>query len=160
MNAVRENEPERLKAFPRLAARRRQGLCAETRESRRRGSLEAIPSGNVTVWTKSSSISASRRGRSFARSARAANELGLPHPACTSIAINSACPATGDHARTMRALEGFRGHLTHIQFHSYGGGDADENTFNSKVQPLADYVNAIRISPSTSARCCSAKRPA
>ena len=42
----------------------------------------------------------------------------------------------------MQALEGHRGHLTHIQFHSYGGGDGDENTFNSKVAPLADYVNA------------------
>src|SRR6185436_4940044 len=27
---------------------------------------------------------------------------------------------------TMRSLEGFRGHMTHIQFHSYGGGEADE----------------------------------
>jgi formylmethanofuran dehydrogenase subunit A len=43
---------------------------------------------------------------------------------------------------TMKALEGFRGHMTHIQFHSYGGGDADENTFNSKVSELAEYVNA------------------
>ena len=34
---------------------------------------------------------------------------------------------------TMKALEGHRGHMTHIQFHSYGGGDADENTFNCKV---------------------------
>src|SRR4029079_7104772 len=25
---------------------------------------------------------------------------------------------------------------------SYGGGDADENTFNSKVAPLAEYVNS------------------
>jgi formylmethanofuran dehydrogenase subunit A len=43
---------------------------------------------------------------------------------------------------TMKALEGFGGHITHAQFHSYGGGDADENTFNSKVVPLADYVNS------------------
>jgi formylmethanofuran dehydrogenase subunit A len=43
---------------------------------------------------------------------------------------------------TMKALGDSRGHLSHIQFHSYGGGDADENTFNSKVAPLADYVNA------------------
>ena len=33
----------------------------------------------------------------------------------------------------MKTLGDSRGHLTHIQFHSYGGGDADENTFNSKV---------------------------
>jgi len=34
---------------------------------------------------------------------------------------------------SMKALEGHRGHMTHIQFHSYGGGEADENTFNSKT---------------------------
>jgi formylmethanofuran dehydrogenase subunit A len=32
--------------------------------------------------------------------------------------------------------------MTHIQFHSYGGGEGDENTFNSKVQELAEYVNS------------------
>jgi len=41
----------------------------------------------------------------------------------------------------MRTLEGRRGHITHIQFHSYGGGDADEATFHSKAAPLAEYVN-------------------
>jgi formylmethanofuran dehydrogenase subunit A len=41
----------------------------------------------------------------------------------------------------MRALEGRRGHLTHIQFHSYGGGDADEGTLSSKVSELAAFVN-------------------
>jgi formylmethanofuran dehydrogenase subunit A len=41
----------------------------------------------------------------------------------------------------MKLLEGHRGHLTHIQFHSYAGGEADEDTFGSKVAPLAEYVN-------------------
>jgi formylmethanofuran dehydrogenase subunit A len=41
----------------------------------------------------------------------------------------------------MKALEGHRAHLTHIQFHSYGGGDADEHTFSSKVAPLAEFIN-------------------
>ena len=31
--------------------------------------------------------------------------------------------------------------MTHIQFHSYGGGDDDEESFSSKVAPLAEYVN-------------------
>jgi formylmethanofuran dehydrogenase subunit A len=43
---------------------------------------------------------------------------------------------------TMQALDGHRAHLTHIQFHSYGGGEGDENTFNSKVPPLAEYINS------------------
>ncbi|MEX2174678.1 MAG: formylmethanofuran dehydrogenase subunit A [Pirellulaceae bacterium] len=58
-----------------------------------------------------------------------ANNLGMPGNWTTTL-------------ETMRSLEGFRGHMTHIQFHSYGGGEADENTFNSKVAPLAEYVNA------------------
>jgi formylmethanofuran dehydrogenase subunit A len=32
--------------------------------------------------------------------------------------------------------------MTHIQFHSYGGGDGDEDTFNSKATELAAFVNA------------------
>jgi formylmethanofuran dehydrogenase subunit A len=57
------------------------------------------------------------------------NNLGLPGNWTTTL-------------ETLKALEGHRGHITHIQFHSYGGGDGDENTFNSKVVPLAEYVNA------------------
>lgn len=73
---------------------------------------------------------------------RAANELKLPHPVhihCNNLGMPGNWTTT---LETMRALEGARGHLTHIQFHSYGGGDADENTFNSKVPLLAEYVNA------------------
>src|SRR2546428_2928794 len=44
----------------------------------------------------------------------------------------------------MKALEGPRAHLTHIQFHSYGGGPDDQGSFRSHVPQLADYVNANR----------------
>lgn len=74
--------------------------------------------------------------------AHAASELGLPHPVhihCNNLGM----PGNWDTTlETMRALEGHRGHITHIQFHSYGGGNGDENTFNSKVLPLVDYVNS------------------
>jgi formylmethanofuran dehydrogenase subunit A len=73
---------------------------------------------------------------------RCANEMGLPHPVhihCNNLGMPGNWETT---LETMRALEGHKGHITHIQFHSYGGGAADENTFNSKVQPLADYINA------------------
>lgn len=74
--------------------------------------------------------------------ARAAGELGLPHPIHIH-ANNLGLPGNWTTTlETMRALEGMRGHLTHIQFHSYGGGEGDETTFNSKAQPLADYVNS------------------
>lgn len=42
---------------------------------------------------------------------------------------------------SMRALQGQTAHFTHIQFHSYAGNDADESSFGSQVQPLADYIN-------------------
>jgi len=73
--------------------------------------------------------------------ARTANELRLPHPVHIH-ANNLGMPGNWTTTlETMKALEGHRGHLTHIQFHSYGGGDGDENTFNSKVAPLAEYIN-------------------
>ena len=56
------------------------------------------------------------------------NKLGMPGNWTTTL-------------ETMKALEGHAGHITHIQFHSYGGGEGDENTFNSQGAPLADYVN-------------------
>jgi formylmethanofuran dehydrogenase subunit A len=74
--------------------------------------------------------------------ARAVDALKLPHSVHIH-ANNLGMPGNWTTTlETMRALEGFRGHMTHIQFHSYGGGEADENTFNSKVAPLAEYVNA------------------
>lgn len=74
--------------------------------------------------------------------ARAADDLHLPH-AVHIHSNNLGLPGNWTTTlETMRSLEGHRGHMTHIQFHSYGGGDVDENTFNSKVAPLAEYVNA------------------
>ncbi len=74
--------------------------------------------------------------------AQAAGELRLPHPVhihCNNLGMPGNWTTT---LETMKALEGRRAHLTHIQFHSYGGGAGDENTFNSKSVPLAEYVNA------------------
>ncbi len=69
----------------------------------------------------------------------AANELGLPHPAhihCNNLGMPGNWTTT---AATMAALAGLRAHLTHIQFHSYGGSNPDE--IFSQVDPLADIVN-------------------
>jgi formylmethanofuran dehydrogenase subunit A len=66
----------------------------------------------------------------------------LPHPVhihCNNLGIPGNWETT---LETMKALDGHRAHITHIQFHSYGGGEGDENTFNSKVVPLAEYVNS------------------
>ena len=74
--------------------------------------------------------------------ARAVDQLHLPHAVhlhCNNLGMPGNWKTTLD---SMRSFEGHRGHITHIQFHSYGGGEGDENTFNSKVAELADYVNS------------------
>ncbi len=69
-------------------------------------------------------------------------ELGLPHPVhihCNNLGL------PGNHATTMdtmKSLEGYRGHLTHIQFHSYDGDPDDQSTFGSRVPELSEYVNS------------------
>jgi formylmethanofuran dehydrogenase subunit A len=74
--------------------------------------------------------------------ARAVDELKLPH-AVHIHANNLGLPGNWTTTlETMKLLESHRGHLTHIPFHSYGGGDGDEETFSSQVAPLAEYVNA------------------
>lgn len=72
----------------------------------------------------------------------AVDELKLPHSIhvhCADLGMPGNAVTTLD---TMRALEGRRGHFTHIQFHSYGGGKDNSDGFRSRVPELADYVNA------------------
>ena len=74
--------------------------------------------------------------------ATAVDELGLPHALhihCNNLGMPGNWSTT---LETMRALEGHRGHLTHIQFHSYAGDPDDQSTFGSRVVVLADYVNS------------------
>jgi formylmethanofuran dehydrogenase subunit A len=74
--------------------------------------------------------------------AQTAVDLGLPHPVhihCNNLGLPGNWQTT---LATMEALEGRRAHLTHIQFHSYGGGPDDQGSFRSHVPQLADYVNA------------------
>lgn len=73
--------------------------------------------------------------------AEAVDALRLPHSVhihCNNLGMPGNWRTT---LETFRSLEGHRGHLTHVQFHSYGGGDEDEGTFSSQVTPLAEYVN-------------------
>jgi formylmethanofuran dehydrogenase subunit A len=68
-------------------------------------------------------------------------DLGLPHPVhihCNNLGLPGNWKTT---LETMRALEGRRAHLTHVQFHSYGGDADDQGTFRSHVPRLAEYVN-------------------
>ena len=142
MRAIHENEPERLKAF-----------LGWLLSSAGAFAPKMVNPGGVEVWKQKQAGNVSDLDttvehfdvtpRQIIRGiAQAANELRLPHPVHIH-ANNLGLPGNWTTTlETMKALEGHGGHLTHIQFHSYGGGDGDENTFNSKVVPLADYVNA------------------
>lgn len=69
--------------------------------------------------------------------ADAANGLKLPHPVhihCNSLGQPGNAAVT---LATMQALSGRRVHLTHLQFHSYGGP-----AWSSAAVPLIEYVNA------------------
>ena len=73
--------------------------------------------------------------------AGAAQDMGLPHAVhihCNNLGLPGNWITTRD---TMKAIEDRRAHLTHIQFHSYGGDPNNTARFGSKVQPLAQYVN-------------------
>jgi formylmethanofuran dehydrogenase subunit A len=73
--------------------------------------------------------------------AQVVDELHLPHALhlhCNQLGLPGNWQTT---LATMQALEGRRAHLTHIQFHSYGGGEGDQEGFSSKVSALADYFN-------------------
>lgn len=72
--------------------------------------------------------------------ARAADTLEMPHPLhihCNNLGMPGNWQTT---LATLQALEGCRGHLAHIQFHSYRGAD-NEADFGSAVQPLVDWLN-------------------
>jgi formylmethanofuran dehydrogenase subunit A len=73
--------------------------------------------------------------------ATAANNLRLPHPVhihCNQLGMPGNWQTT---LATMQALGHLRGHLTHIQFHSYRGTAGDESSLASGVAPLVDYLN-------------------
>jgi formylmethanofuran dehydrogenase subunit A len=66
-------------------------------------------------------------------------DLHLPHCAhihCNNLGVAGNWKTTMD---TMQALDGRRGHLAHVQFHSYGGRPG--GLFTSRVPELAEYVN-------------------
>ena len=97
--------------------------------SRTTGLDDTVPTFNVTPRAIIQGIAA------------AANQLQLPHPVhihCNQLGLPGNWKTT---LETMQSLAGYKAHLTHIQFHSYGGGEGDEHSLTSQVQPLADYVN-------------------
>lgn len=141
MRALQEREPERLQAFVGWLLGAAKGYAAKL-----------VNPGGVEVWKHHASGNVHSiddevdhyrvTPRQIIRGlAAAVDALKMPHSVhihCNNLGMPGNWRTT---LETMRSLEGHRGHLTHIQFHSYGGGDEDEGTFNSQTQPLADYVN-------------------
>jgi formylmethanofuran dehydrogenase subunit A len=69
----------------------------------------------------------------------ASNDLGLPHPAhihCNNLGHSGNYKTT---LETMKTAEGRRAHITHIQFHSYGGEVGKNPT--SQAKEISDYIN-------------------
>ena len=67
------------------------------------------------------------------------NDLGLPHPAhihCNNLGHSGNYTTT---LETMKTAEGRRAHITHIQFHSYGGEVGKNPT--SQAAEISKYVN-------------------
>ena len=142
MNAARDGDDERLRNFTAwLLGAAKAYACKLVNP----GGVEVWkqqPSGNVRAIDENVEHFDVTPRQVIQAVARTVDALKLPHSVHIH-ANNLGMPGNWTTTlETMRALEGRRGHMTHIQFHSYGGGDADENTFNSKVAPLADYVNA------------------
>jgi formylmethanofuran dehydrogenase subunit A len=142
MRSLKENSPQKLRAFVGWLLSASKGFAPKL-----------VNPGGVEVWKSHASGNVSGLDsrvdyfdvtpRQIIRGvAEAADELRLPHSVhihCNNLGLPGNWTTT---LETMQAVEGRRAHVTHIQFHSYGGGDGDENTFNSKVEALADYVNA------------------
>lgn len=142
MQSIRDNEPQKLKAFVGWLLSATKGFAPKL-----------VNPGGVEVWKHHASGNVHGLDdevdhfrvtprQIISHMAAAADELALPHPVhihCNNLGVPGNWQTT---LETMKALEGRRGHLTHIQFHSYGGGEGDENTFNSKATQLAEYVNS------------------
>lgn len=72
--------------------------------------------------------------------ARAVSELGLAHPLHIHASNLGVAGNIASTLATIDALDGHRGHLTHVQFHCYG--TEGPKRFSSAAQQLADAVNA------------------
>jgi formylmethanofuran dehydrogenase subunit A len=142
MRSIQQNEPQKLKAFIAWLLGATKGFAPKL-----------VNPGGVEVWKHHQGGNVHDLDQSVDHFnvtprqiiqgvAHAAAELRLPHPVhihCNNLGMPGNWQTT---LETMKSLDGHRAHITHIQFHSYGGGEGDENTFNSKVVPLAEYVNS------------------
>lgn len=72
--------------------------------------------------------------------ANAVETLQLPHPVhihCNNLGVTGNWKTT---QQTIESLNGLRGHIAHLQFHSYGGDRNDPSTFCSAVPQLLEVL--------------------
>ena len=141
MKQLQANEPERLKAYVAWLLNSAKGYAAKIVNP---GGVEVwkASGGNVTGIDDHVDYFDVTPRQIICGIAQAVGELGLPHPVhihCNNLGMPGNWTTT---LETMKALEGRRGHLTHIQFHSYGGNPDEQSTFCSKVPQLVEYVNS------------------
>ena len=161
MRSIQQGEPEKVKAFIGWLLAASKGYAAKL-----------VNPGGVEVWKNRQAGNVADidspvdhfgvTPRQIIRSvAQAVDELKLPHPVHIH-ANNLGLPGNWTTTlETMKVLEGHRGHMTHIQFHSYGGGDEDPKTRSRRRRRRWPTTSTrTRTSPSTSARCSSARRRA
>jgi formylmethanofuran dehydrogenase subunit A len=141
LKQIAANEPARLRAFVAWLLSAGKGYA-----------VKLVNPGGVEVWKEGGDNIHDLDGavehfgvtpRQIITSlAQTAMDLGLPHPVhihCNNLGLPGNWRTT---LGTMQALQGRRAHLTHIQFHSYGGEANDQGKFASKVPELAEYVNS------------------
>jgi formylmethanofuran dehydrogenase subunit A len=139
LRQVAANEPERLRAYLAWVLGAARGYAAKL-----------VNPGGVEEWKSGGfHFDLDQPVRHFGVTSRqiltavaqAVTDLGLPHPVhvhCNNLGRPGNWQTT---LATMEALAGRRAHLTHIQFHSYGGSPDDQAGFSSQVPALAEYVN-------------------
>ncbi len=141
MKAIADENPERLRAFVAWLLGAAKGYAPKLVNP---GGVEVWkhhPSGNVDTIDQTVDHYDITPRQIISEVSRAANQIGLPHPVhihCNNLGMPGNWNTT---LNTMEALNGAKGHLTHIQFHSYGGGEGVEESFCSKTTELAEYVN-------------------
>ena len=141
MKQLAAGEPGRLKAYIAWLLQSTKGYAAKLVNP---GGVEVWKSGGGNVSGIDDTVAHfDVTPRQIIRGvASTVQELGLPHPVhihCNNLGL------PGNHSttmETMKSLEGHRGHLTHIQFHSYDGDPDDQSTFGSRVPELSAYVNS------------------
>jgi formylmethanofuran dehydrogenase subunit A len=142
LKQIAANEPARLRAFISWLLHAGKGYGVKLVNP---GGVEAWKGGVNNIHSLDYSVESFNitPRQIITELAQATMDLGIPHPVhihCNNLGLPGNWRTT---LGTMEALEGRNAHLTHIQFHSYGGGDPDDQgKFSSKVVPLVDYVNA------------------